>query len=156
MVPQKLQIAVAIVDPKEASQTEELLNADGYEVISFHSAQEAWKSFERFRPRFLITDRRFNDNFSGLDLSRNIRNRYSLPFVYILMLSRLDHINEIDEGLDAGINDYLIKPFNHFQIRARVCSGLRWLQYIDSITLGEKTNKHRNQAESNSPARTNA
>ena len=40
----------------------------------------------------------------------------------------------IEEALDAGANDYSIKPVNSLQIRTRVLVGMRWLAYIDSIT----------------------
>ena len=69
-----------------------------------------------------------------MELVRQIRKNYQLPYVYVLMRSRLSQLKEIKEGLDIGVDDYLIYPHNTFQIRSRVLVGLRWLAYIDSIT----------------------
>jgi DNA-binding response OmpR family regulator len=46
----------------------------------------------------------------------------------------MSQLDEIKTGLEAGVDDYLVKPHNPFQIRSRVLVAMRWLTYIDSIT----------------------
>lgn len=130
----KFAICLAIANPLRSSKLETILGEDGYEVVPFRSAKELWNNFEWRRPRYIITDRLFPDGFSGLDLCREVRSRYMLPYVYIHILSVRTSIPEIEEALDAGANDYSIQPVSPFQVRARVRVGLRWLNYIDSIT----------------------
>jgi hypothetical protein len=43
-------------------------------------------------------------------------------------------MEEIEEALDAGANDYSIKSVNPLHVRTRVLVGMHWLAYIDSIT----------------------
>ena len=117
-----------------ASRLELTLTEAGYEVLAFTSAQQLWESFPARRPRFIITERMFSDGFSALNLCRLVRRDYLLPYVYVYVISRRHEANEIGEALDAGANDYSIKPVSSFQIRTRVLIGLRWLEYIDSIT----------------------
>jgi DNA-binding response OmpR family regulator len=50
------------------------------------------------------------------------------------MRSVMGQLQEIREGLNLGVDDYLVIPYNPFQIRSRVLVGMRWLSYIDSIT----------------------
>jgi DNA-binding response OmpR family regulator len=54
--------------------------------------------------------------------------------VYVLIRSAMSQLEDIREGLNLGVDDYLIFPHNPFQIRSRVLVGMRWLTYIDSIT----------------------
>jgi DNA-binding response OmpR family regulator len=50
-----------------------------------------------------------------------------------VVLSALSHVKEIKEGLVAGVDDYLVKPHNRFQLRTRILVGMRWLNYLDSL-----------------------
>jgi DNA-binding response OmpR family regulator len=131
-------IYVAIRNSDERSHIEDQLVLDGANVSCFASAQELWQQFQTRPVRFILTDRLFGVEFDGMELVRQIRKSYQLPYVYVLMRSRLGQIQEIKEGLEAGVDDYLIFPHNNFQIRSRVMVGMRWITYIDSITGGAK------------------
>lgn len=128
-------VYLAIRDADERSQIEDQLVLDGVDVSGFSSAADLWTRFQARPARFVITDRRFNKEFDGLELVRQIRGNYQLPYVYVLMRSRLAQLRDIKEGLAAGVDDYLIFPHNNFQIRSRILVGLRWLTYIDSLTV---------------------
>jgi len=130
----EIPLCIAIADPVRDSRIETTLTKAGYEVVAFKSAREIWENFEWRRPRYIITDRKFREEFTGLDLCRGVRERFLLPYVYIHVLGALQEAKDIDEVLDAGANDYSVKPVNPAQLRARVRVGLRWLRYIDSIT----------------------
>ena len=127
-------IYIVIAEPVEASRIEIVLAKDGYDVVPFRSAKQLWDNFKRCRPRYIITDRRFRDEFTALDLCRNVREQYMLPYVYIHVLGRAGNMEVIEEVLSVGANDYSVKPLSPSQLRARVRVGLRWLGYIDSIT----------------------
>jgi DNA-binding response OmpR family regulator len=133
-----IQIYIAVRNQDERSQIEDQLVLDGANVSAFKNAQELWDCFQKRPARFVITDRKFGGDFSGLDLTRQIRKNFNLPYVYILMRGVMGQLKEIQEGLSAGVDDYLVKPHNPFQIRARVLVGMRWLTYIDSLTVDAK------------------
>jgi sigma-B regulation protein RsbU (phosphoserine phosphatase) len=128
-------ICLVIGDPLRCSRLESVLTEVGYIVLPFQSAQELWQNFEWRHPRYIIADRRFADGFSGLDLCRAVRQKFLLPYVYIHILGSAQSTHEMDEALDAGASDYSVKPISPPQLRARVRVGLRWLEYIDSITM---------------------
>lgn len=133
-------IYVAIRKDDERSHIEDQLVLDGVNVSSFASARDLWEHFQTRPARFVITDRRFGKEFDGMELVRKIRKHYQLPYVYVLMRSRLGQLKEIRDGLAAGVDDYLVYfPHDAFQIRSRALVGLRWLTYIDSITWKNKT-----------------
>jgi len=137
---EKTGIYLAIRKDDERSDIEDQLVLDGADVSSSASASKLWEHFQTRPARFVITDRRFGSEFDGMELVRQIRKNYQLPHVYVLMRSRMGQLNEIREGLVAGVDDYLIYyPHNNFQIRSRVLVGLSWLTYIDSLTSKTKT-----------------
>jgi PleD family two-component response regulator len=141
-----INIYLAIRKDDERSHIEDQLVLDGADVSSFASAKELWKHFQTRPVRFVITDRRFGTNFDGMELVRLIRKNYQLPYVYVLMRSRMGQLKEIKEGLAAGVDDYLVYfPNDSFQIRSCALVGMRWLTYIDSITWKNKTAVARNE-----------
>jgi DNA-binding response OmpR family regulator len=132
------RIHLAIRNQEERSHLEDQLVLDGVDVRCFATAKELWEHAQSHPVRFVITDRRFGGGFDGLDLVRQLRKKFRLPYVYVLMRSRLAQMKEIHQGLEAGVDDYLILPHNNFQIRSRVLVGMRWLTYIDSLTANVK------------------
>jgi DNA-binding response OmpR family regulator len=131
-------IYLAIRKADERSHIEDQLVLDGVDVSCFASASDLWHHFQTRPVRFVITDRRFGEDFDGMELVRQLRENYQLPYVYVIIRSRLCQLKEIKEGLAAGVDDYLVYPHNNFQIRSRVLVGMRWLSYIDSITWKSK------------------
>lgn len=124
-------VYLAIRHKKDRSRFEDVLVLDGFNVSSFPSAAALWKAFQQRPARIVITDRRFPDGLGGLELARNIRQQFPLPYAYIVTFSQLNRLEQIEEGLAAGVDDYLIKPLHPFQLRTRILVGLRWLAYVD-------------------------
>jgi PleD family two-component response regulator len=129
-----INIYLAIRKEDDRSSIVDQLVLDGADVSAFTSARELWDRFQERPARFVVTDRRFAPDFDGMELVRKIRKHYQLPYIYVLMRSRMGQLKEIKEGLELGVDDYLVYPHNPFQIRSRVLVGLRWLTYLDSIT----------------------
>ncbi len=126
-------INLAIGDPPLSSFLELALAEAGYEPVMFPSARILWENLPVRRPRFVMTEGRFTDGFEAVNLCRLIRREYPWPYVYIYIISRRHEIEVIEDVLDAGANDYSVKPVNSIQIRTHVLVGMRWLAYIDAI-----------------------
>jgi putative two-component system response regulator len=135
-----VKIYAAIREPEDRSKIENLLVMDGYRVSVFASASDLWDIF-RIRPaRIIISDRRFPDMMSGVQLTQRIREHQTLPYTYIILQSVMNQLHDIQEGIEAGADDYLIKPHHPFELRARLLVALRWVDYIDSL-FAEQNNK---------------
>jgi DNA-binding response OmpR family regulator len=130
-------IYLAIRKEEDRSHIEDQLVLDGADVSTFRSAAALWEHFQARPARLVITDRRFGDEFDGMVLVRKIRKHYQLPYIYVMMRSVGSQLEDIRAGLAAGVDDYLVKPHNQFQIRSRALVAMRWLTYIDSITWKE-------------------
>lgn len=134
-----LRIFVAAKSRAQRSRMEDNLVLDGFDVRAFASAASLWEAFQQSPVRMVITERRFGEGLDGLQLAGQIRRQFPHPYVYVVMLSAMNRVKEIREGLAAGVDDYVIAPPNPRQIRSSVLVGMRWLQYIDSLHSGGKS-----------------
>jgi DNA-binding response OmpR family regulator len=133
-----VRVYLAIRKAKDRSQMEDTLVLDGFDVSTFPNAAALWERFQTRQARIVITDRRFGGGMTGVELARKIRKEFLLPYCYIVMLSTMNRIKEIEEGMAAGADDYIIKPHNPFQLRSRILVALRWLAYIDSLNAKDR------------------
>jgi two-component system cell cycle response regulator len=61
----------------------------------------------------------------GLEVCRELRRRFNDPYVYAILLTARDQSDDVVAGLDAGADDYLVKPANVGELRARVRAAQR-------------------------------
>jgi len=97
----------------------------GFEFIGTEDGTEAWRILqERDGPRLAILDWKLS-GMDGLAICRGIRQRVGQPTVYIVMLTGQSQKAEIQRGLDAGVDHYMIKPFEPEELRAVLLQGCR-------------------------------
>lgn len=87
---------------------------------------EAIEIFERERPQLVITDWTMPD-LSGVELCQKIRAAAESPYTYIIIVTGHAEKDMVVQGLSAGADDYLTKPFHQDELRARVRVGRRLL-----------------------------
>src|SRR5688572_6856860 len=92
------------------------LQAEGYEVKVVQDGMQGLIEARQMQPDLLVLDRSL-PRMDGLEVCRRIRQTSRIP---ILMLTSFDQIEEKVEGLDAGANDYLTKPFHIDELLARI------------------------------------
>lgn len=100
------------------------LQAEGYEVKVIQDGMQGLIEARQMQPDLIILDRSL-PRMDGLEVCRRVRQTSRVP---ILMLTSFDQIEEKVEGLDAGANDYLTKPFHIDELLARIRSLLRTYQ----------------------------
>lgn len=136
-----LKLYLAVKRHEERSNMEDTLVLDGFNIRTFATASDLWEAFQQTPARIVISERRFADGFTGLDLVSNIRKHHLMPYVYTVVLSAMASIKEMKEALTVGVDDYLVRPHNRFQLRSRALVGMRWLNYIDSLYEGKSEKK---------------
>ncbi|MBG0812520.1 response regulator transcription factor [Methylosinus sp. H3A] len=94
----------------------------GFAVDRVGSIESASAALDNGAYTVTLLDRRLPDG-DGLSLISQIRKRQ--PTSRILVLTALDSVDDKIEGLDAGADDYLTKPFNLDEMMARVRASLR-------------------------------
>lgn len=107
---------------------------DEYEVDHESDAESGLKRALMRRYDAIVVDRRL-PGISGVDLVRAIRTaRLTTP---VLMLTALGAVDDRVTGLDAGADDYLVKPFDFAELRARLRALMRGRGAGDRRDLGD-------------------
>jgi diguanylate cyclase (GGDEF)-like protein len=76
---------------------------------------------------------------NGVDVCRALRKQRPEPYTYILLLTAKDAKDSVVEGLESGADDYLTKPFNPQELKARIRVGLRLLELEDNLVQARET-----------------
>ena len=97
----------------------ELLKKWGFEVVFANDGVEAFERLENDDIKLVISDW-VMPHMSGVELCRSVRSA-SLPhYVYIILLTGRNADNDLLEGMDAGADEFLTKPFNADELHARI------------------------------------
>src|SRR5205085_4661077 len=95
----------------------------GHEVITTRDGAEAWSILAReAAPPLAILDWMM-PQMDGLEVCRRVRQRQPAVPIYLILLTAKGGKTDIVQGLNAGANDYVIKPFDRDELRARVQVG---------------------------------
>jgi len=120
-----MKILVADDDPISRKVIRTCLEDAGHDVIEAHDGAEALEMISRAdSPRLLVLDRTM-PHVDGMDVCRAIRKKALEPDVYIILLTGRGEREDIVEGFEAGADDYMTKPFDISELRARVRTGAR-------------------------------
>jgi two-component system, cell cycle response regulator len=122
-----LSVLVAEDDPIFRHLLESWLQNWGYQVITAKNGADAWEILSQPKtPDLLIFDWMM-PGIDGLELCRRLRAKQSEQYQYVLLLTGKDNKQDIVEGLNSGADDYLTKPFDIDELRARLRAGKRIL-----------------------------
>jgi diguanylate cyclase (GGDEF)-like protein len=98
-----------------------------YRVTAVENGVDAWEVLQREdAPQLAILDWMM-PGMDGIELCRRIRSRDQGVYRYVLLLTAKDDKQDVIAGLEAGADDYLTKPFDVNELRARVRAGKRIL-----------------------------
>jgi CheY-like chemotaxis protein len=95
----------------------------GYEVITATNGEEAWHTAEQVNPDLILMDVRM-PRMTGYEACIEMKKDPNLKDTPIVFLSAKGQENEIEQGFDAGAEEYLLKPFAPVQLVERVKSIL--------------------------------
>ncbi len=114
---------VLVVEDDEdiAQALQRSLRMEGYEVNSVGDGGSALEHARSFAPDLVILDLGL-PGIDGLEVARALRADDDIP---ILILTARDALESRVEGLDAGADDYLVKPFERQELLARMRAALR-------------------------------
>lgn len=110
-----------------------ILTKWGYEVIIAKDGNEALRALEaEDAPRLALLDWMM-PGIDGVDVCRRVRAVGREPYIYILLLTARTESEDLVEGINAGADDYLTKPFNALELRARLRAGQRILELQEQL-----------------------
>jgi len=123
-----MRILVADDDLTYCRMLEALLDKWGYEPIVTCDGEEAWRILQGPEaPSLAILDWMMPGK-DGVDICQYVRQASPSKPTYIILLTSRERKEDIVSGLDAGADDYITKPFEKEELRARVQAGERILK----------------------------
>ncbi|MFH1550014.1 MAG: diguanylate cyclase [Planctomycetota bacterium] len=111
---------------------ETLLKKFGHDPVFAGNGREAWELLSKEDFQMVLADWMMPE-MDGVTLCKKIRTDGSKKYIYIIMLTAKSLKDDIVEGLNAGANDYLTKPFHHGELMARIKAGEKTLQLEDNL-----------------------
>lgn len=119
-----MRVLVADDDPGVRLVAKTVVEELGHECIQAADGHEAWDMFRRCQPQVLVTDR-VMPGLDGLQLCRAVRESERNSYAYIVVLTSLAKRGEILAGIDAGADDYVVKPLEPFALHSRLLVAQR-------------------------------
>lgn len=128
-----MKILVAEDDTVSRKMLEKTLQQAGYKVIAVEDGEQALKELRKEdAPRLALLDW-IMPGKDGVSVCSEVRKRAEQPYTYLILLSSKESKAEIVEGLESGADDYLTKPFDVEELKARLRAGERILELEDRL-----------------------
>jgi sigma-B regulation protein RsbU (phosphoserine phosphatase) len=134
-----MRILIAEDDPVSRLVLTTNLGNWGHEVVTAVNGLEAWRaSQEEDAPRLVILDWMMPE-MEGPEVCRRIRELPATIPPYIILLTARQGTKEVVEGMQAGADDYLTKPYHRDELRVRVEVGVRMIELQQKLAdqIGE-------------------
>jgi len=125
-------ILLAEDNPISRKMLEKILVREGFDVRCVENGKEALALFKKEFFPIVLTDWVMPE-MEGPELCQAIRKENHAGYVYIVLLTAKDSMDDIISGLEAGADDYLTKPANRAELIARLKNGLRILELEKSL-----------------------
>lgn len=122
-----LRILVVDDDPNVLRIIAALLRQWRYEVTVAHDGLEAWDILRQGQIRLVISDWMM-PGLTGPELCRRVRAAEFANYIYLILLTGRNDRTSLVQGMDAGADDFMVKPVYREELRVRVRAGERILR----------------------------
>ncbi len=126
------QILIIDDDPAIQVLLKRTLAQSGYEILLASNGEEGLVRALQFRPALIICDW-VMPGMNGLEVCRQVKAAAELSTTFFILLTSLGSVEDRVKGLDAGSDDFLCKPIEMNELKARVRAGLRLHQLSQDL-----------------------
>jgi len=133
-----MRVLIAEDSPTSRRVLEITLRKWGYHVQSVPDGSQAWEVLQRDdAPRLAILDWMM-PGLSGPEVCREVRRLTRAHYTYILLLTSRSEKEDLIEGLEAGADDYITKPFDSAELKVRLGPGQRILELQGQLLAAQE------------------
>jgi signal transduction histidine kinase len=133
-----MKILIAEDDPVSRRLLQSHLQKWGYDVSAAQDGGEAWRLFEESAFPMVITDWMMPE-LDGPGLLRRIRSSQGPGYIYTILLTAKSQKEDLVEGMEAGADDFLTKPFDRDELRVRLRAGERIIRLEQNVRETQAT-----------------
>lgn len=126
------QILLADDEPTARDTLEAFLYPENYNLIFASNGLEALNQLQNFEPDVILLDVMM-PGLDGYEACQRIKNNSSWRHIPLILVTALNSKEDVVRGLDAGADEFLCKPINGLELRARIRSMLRIKQQYDQL-----------------------
>ena len=128
-----MRILLAEDEPPFRDLLYEILVRWGYDVVVARDGAEAWQALQsEGAPRLAILDWMM-PGMHGVEVCRKVREEVKEPYTYIILLTSQQRDEDLITGMEAGADDYIIKPFKQNELRVRLRAGRRIIELQNEL-----------------------
>ncbi|MFO7913520.1 MAG: response regulator [Desulfotignum sp.] len=133
-----MKILIAEDDMTSRAMLHAVLTKWGYEVIAAGDGNQAWAALqEPNAPGLAVLDWEM-PGINGAELCRRLREQERKEPLHLILLTSRGDSDDIVRGLEAGADDYIAKPYDNAELKARVDAGRRMLVLQNEMREREK------------------
>ena len=132
-----MKILIAEDDRDSRELLSWILQKLGYQVVATANGKEGWEAFRRGRFRLVISDVLMPE-MDGLELCRRIRKHKQSKYTYVLIITALIGKKDYLEGMEAGADDFVTKPFDPDELKARLRVAERIISFQEQAAAAEE------------------
>jgi sigma-B regulation protein RsbU (phosphoserine phosphatase) len=123
-----VKILIAEDDITSRRILEGVLSKWNYEVIATSDGLQAWEALQAKNPPPIAIIDWMMPGMDGLEFCRKLRQTQAITPTYVILLTSKSQQEDVVAGLEAGANDYIRKPFERQELRARIGVGERVIE----------------------------
>ena len=142
--PPNAKILVVDDEPQNIRLLQIRLQADGYTVLSASSGQEALELVQAEVPDLILLDIMM-PGMNGFEVCQQIRAEEATQFIPVVMVTALSEKEDRIRAIEAGGDDFISKPFDSYEVLARVRSLVRIKRYHDALEQANRELKIHNE-----------
>jgi len=130
---------ILIVDdsPQNIEIIRDSLEDQPFKISEAHHGRAALQFLESGRPDLILLDAMM-PGLNGFEVTRQIRTNPQTRLIPIVMITALDGQEDRLRGLESGVDDFISKPFNIFELKARIRNLLKLREYVSELEHAEQ------------------
>ena len=134
-----MKILLADDEPIARTMLEHWLAGWGYEVTLARDGESALQALKDDQELRLLVVDWVMPKKDGIEVCKAIRSGPQEPYVYVVLLTAKDDKSDIIAGLDAGADDYLVKPCNPLELKVRLRAGRRVIELQEQLVKARES-----------------
>ena len=128
-----MRVLIADNDASFRTVLERQLSKWGYEVVVAADGAEAWQRLDGEDPPRLVLLDPMMPGLQGVEACRRLRGKPDGAYYYIVLLKAKGDSENMIEGINAGADDYVVKPFDEQELRVRLRAGRRIVELQEAL-----------------------